>query len=52
MDPVRRGRELLESDVAERIEADERRQVEQAVTQARAALPRRPTFGRDRAVAR
>jgi pyruvate dehydrogenase E1 component alpha subunit len=52
MDPVRRGRQLLESDVAERIEATERREVERAVTEARAALPPRPTFGRARAVAR
>jgi TPP-dependent pyruvate/acetoin dehydrogenase alpha subunit len=52
MDPVRRARALLESDVADRIEEAERREVDQAITEARAALPARPTFGRPGTVTR
>ena len=45
MDPVRHGRRLLEPSAAERIEATERLEVEQAMTEARAAIGPRPTFG-------
>jgi TPP-dependent pyruvate/acetoin dehydrogenase alpha subunit len=45
MDPVRHGRRLLEQAAAERIEASERQEVEQAVTEVRSAVGSRATFG-------
>jgi|BarGraIncu00222A_1022003.scaffolds.fasta_scaffold00825_5 TPP-dependent pyruvate/acetoin dehydrogenase alpha subunit len=45
MDPLRRGRRLLDQAAVERIETFERQEVEQAITEARAAVGPRSTFG-------
>ena len=52
LDPLRHGRRLLDDATAERIEEQERTLVEQAITEARAAIGSRPTFGVARGGAR
>jgi hypothetical protein len=45
MDPLRRGRRLLDQAAVERIETFERQEVEQAITEARAAVGPPSTVG-------
>jgi TPP-dependent pyruvate/acetoin dehydrogenase alpha subunit len=45
MDPLRHGRRLLDRATVARIETSERQQVERAMSEARASIGPRPTFG-------